>query len=281
MVTLEKPLEGAPCNGCGLCCIEEVCALGRELGDTEVCRALEQAEDGSYRCGLVSDPYRYLPESRLVPWRRIDALASDRRLGEEGLKRTYRDLLGAGRGCDSRDDEAGGRMDIYFLVAQRKEDYHGQYAPEVLEALTEWEDEANPEFRPEKIEEYRAGKEFDRLVWVQAEVDDKAVETQCRAGNGLEFRAAPQPEGQLGIRLLMGIRADSYPGEHAPESLAVMDEYGIEINPEYLQEQAEEAQRGKEFEALGFIDVGLDMKSIRQRLYPENDAIPSSLLLPA
>ena len=104
VVELDKPPEGAPCNGCGVCCIEQVCSLGQELGDTEVCRALERGEAGAYRCGLVTDPYRYLPPEKLETWQRIDALAPERRLGEEALRQSYRDLLGTGRGCDSKDN---------------------------------------------------------------------------------------------------------------------------------------------------------------------------------
>jgi len=105
---LDKPREGDPCNGCGLCCIEEVCSLGRELGDHEVCRALEAMPDGSYRCGLAHDPYRYLLEEELATWRHIDALKPGAGLGEEALKASYQQLLGVGRGCDSRDGLNGG-----------------------------------------------------------------------------------------------------------------------------------------------------------------------------
>lgn len=101
VVHLDKPREGAACNHCGYCCIEEVCALGRELGDETVCRALERRQDGSFRCGLVHDPYRYLPEDRLAVWRRIDALEPGAVHGETALKASYRDMLGVGQGCDS------------------------------------------------------------------------------------------------------------------------------------------------------------------------------------
>ena len=172
-------------------------------------------------------------------------------------------------------------MEMFFLVAQRKSDYHGQYAPEVLEAFTEADDEANPDFRAEKVAEHRQDAEFDRLTWVTAELDGESMQKQVRTDGALAFYGPPQPEGQLGIRVLIGYRAGSYPGEHGPEALAVMDEYGIELNPEYLQQQAAEAQAGQEFEALGFIDLGLDMDGIRHRLYPEAIPMEASLLSPS
>lgn len=101
-VSLEKPAFGSPCNGCGLCCIEQVCALGVELGDDQNCKALMPVGDGSYRCSLVEDPYRFLQPERLLTWRKIDALSEGK--GEQALKGMYADMLGAGRGCDSDDE---------------------------------------------------------------------------------------------------------------------------------------------------------------------------------
>ncbi|MGF7243961.1 hypothetical protein ABIC11_004417 [Pseudomonas oryzihabitans] len=107
LVTLDKPSQGQPCNGCGLCCIAEVCDLGKELGDEERCRALISLGTGRFACGLVADPYRFLPPERLVPWHAIDQLAPGGQdgQGEQALKAHFAGLLGAGRGCDA-DDEA-------------------------------------------------------------------------------------------------------------------------------------------------------------------------------
>ncbi|WP_455233393.1 hypothetical protein [Geopseudomonas aromaticivorans] len=101
VVQLDKPPKGAPCNGCGYCCIEEVCQLGRELGDEVHCKALIAGADGRYACGLVVDPYRYLPPERLARWQKIDRLHPG--LGEQTLKDYHAEALGAGRGCDSVD----------------------------------------------------------------------------------------------------------------------------------------------------------------------------------
>ena len=104
LVSLDKPPQGKPCNGCGLCCIAEVCDLGKELGDEERCRALISLGTGRFACGLVADPYRFLPPERLVPWHAIDQLAPGGQ-GEQALKAHFAGLLGVGRGCDA-DDEA-------------------------------------------------------------------------------------------------------------------------------------------------------------------------------
>ena len=54
-----KPAEGAPCNGCGLCCLAEPCPLGvlvsrRRRG---ACVALRWSDrDQRYWCGMVAEP---------------------------------------------------------------------------------------------------------------------------------------------------------------------------------------------------------------------------------
>jgi hypothetical protein len=99
ITALKKPRHGQPCNGCGYCCLSETCLLGQELGNTGRCKALESKSDGSYVCGLIADPYRYLPENKASSWRRIDAIKEG--AGIDALKAYDRQMLGAGRGCDS------------------------------------------------------------------------------------------------------------------------------------------------------------------------------------
>lgn len=53
-----QPAEGAPCNGCGVCCLVEPCPLGCVISRkrTGACAALRW--DGAqrrYRCGAISD----------------------------------------------------------------------------------------------------------------------------------------------------------------------------------------------------------------------------------
>jgi len=58
-----KPVEGAPCNGCGLCCLVEPCPLGMVLSlkRTGACVALRWSDvDQRYRCGAVDGPWGFL-----------------------------------------------------------------------------------------------------------------------------------------------------------------------------------------------------------------------------
>ncbi len=54
-----KPVLGAACNGCGVCCLSEPCPVGMllSLRRTGACRALRwDAAAAHYRCGLMARP---------------------------------------------------------------------------------------------------------------------------------------------------------------------------------------------------------------------------------
>jgi hypothetical protein len=69
---LDKPPIGAPCNGCGLCCVMEVCSSGAvvlgfasQWGERVAgpCPAL--VEDGEKLvCGILQRPERYVRPGR-------------------------------------------------------------------------------------------------------------------------------------------------------------------------------------------------------------------------
>ncbi|MDO8346382.1 MAG: hypothetical protein Q7S85_00630 [Rugosibacter sp.] len=85
-----KPALGAPCTGCGACCLLEPCPVGRLwLGSWRGrCRGLEWDEAGRrYVCGMVRQPSRHL---RWLP-ARLDAWAS----------RYFARRIAAGSGCDA------------------------------------------------------------------------------------------------------------------------------------------------------------------------------------
>lgn len=93
VLTPRKPPEGAPCNGCGMCCIADPCILSDRFGlvtEDHRCRALEWSmTEHRYYCGLVTRPFAYLPPGCVS-------------LGlEERLSRMFREALGDGT-CDSR-----------------------------------------------------------------------------------------------------------------------------------------------------------------------------------
>ena len=86
-----KPAEGAPCNGCGLCCAAEPCPAGVLVSRSRsgACKALQWSDaDHRYLCGLVSEP------SRVLPWlpTRLAPLAS----------RLARRWIASATGCDAR-----------------------------------------------------------------------------------------------------------------------------------------------------------------------------------
>lgn len=66
-----KPAMGAPCNGCGLCCLAEPCPLGVLLSRSRIgpCKALQW--DGlahQYRCGALGPAQAPQAWSRLKAW---------------------------------------------------------------------------------------------------------------------------------------------------------------------------------------------------------------------
>jgi hypothetical protein len=85
-----KPLESAPCNGCGVCCAVEPCPIGALVSRSRsgACKALLWNPDESrYRCGLVGSPQVVLPRlpGRLAPL----------------VSRLARRWISAASGCDS------------------------------------------------------------------------------------------------------------------------------------------------------------------------------------
>lgn len=85
-----KPPEGAPCNGCGLCCLAEPCPLGVVLSRKRLgaCSALRwDAGLAVYRCGALTEPQVVLPFA--LRW------------AAPVLRRLARRWIAAGAGCDA------------------------------------------------------------------------------------------------------------------------------------------------------------------------------------
>lgn len=86
-----QPAFGAPCNGCGVCCLSEPCPLGMVLSGRRqgACAALRWHEaEGRYRCGALADPSAVLPPA----WRWASPL----------LRRLAPRWIAAGAGCDAQ-----------------------------------------------------------------------------------------------------------------------------------------------------------------------------------
>ncbi|KJS36088.1 MAG: hypothetical protein VR70_14470 [Rhodospirillaceae bacterium BRH_c57] len=78
---MDKPREGEACNGCGVCCQEEVCSIGIKIaGDVPAPCPLLKHHDGRHWCGAVEAE------------------------AEGDLPPIIRTTLGIGLGCDSSDD---------------------------------------------------------------------------------------------------------------------------------------------------------------------------------
>jgi len=93
-----KPAVGAPCNGCGVCCLFEPCPLGVVLSGRRAgaCDALRwQADAGAYRCGAMIDPEAVLRQALPLWLRGLAPVCAP------VLRRLSRRWIAAGKGCDS------------------------------------------------------------------------------------------------------------------------------------------------------------------------------------
>ena len=93
-----KPATGAPCNGCGVCCLLEPCPLGVVLSGRRhgACVAVRWHDDlQQYRCGALIEPLDVLHNALPLPMRRVAPWLSP------GLARLARRWIAVGLGCDS------------------------------------------------------------------------------------------------------------------------------------------------------------------------------------
>jgi hypothetical protein len=84
-----KPAWGQPCNGCGVCCLQEPCPVGVLLSRRRsgACDALRWSDPARrYHCGLLSTPEEVLPRA-LRPF-------------SAWISRRARRWIAAGVGCD-------------------------------------------------------------------------------------------------------------------------------------------------------------------------------------
>jgi hypothetical protein len=92
-----KPVWGAPCNHCGVCCLVEPCPLGVVLSGRRSgsCSALRWHADGQrYHCGALTDAEGVLRASWLpLPGAALTVLA-------RWLPKLAHRWVSAGTGCD-------------------------------------------------------------------------------------------------------------------------------------------------------------------------------------
>ena len=91
-----KPLPGAPCNGCGGCCLATRCilAIGVFGEGPGPCPGLERA-GARYQCGLLVNPALYNGQARLHAPEATDAEFAE-------FSHATGLAIAAGTGCDSR-----------------------------------------------------------------------------------------------------------------------------------------------------------------------------------
>lgn len=91
-----KPPEGAPCNGCGVCCLVAPCPVGMLVSRKRygACSALVWSDAAErYHCGLMLSAGAGRADVASVPWWQRPARA----LALHWVRR----VISAGSGCDA------------------------------------------------------------------------------------------------------------------------------------------------------------------------------------
>lgn len=95
--------------------------------------------------------------------------------------------------------------------------------------------------------------------------DDIELAKEYIQDQGLQYAA----EEQMTFKILVGQRKESYPGEHAPEPLEVISNFGDEENPSFLLDKFDEYKRAREWENLAIVDVQVRMMDLMRILRPD------------
>lgn len=80
------------------------------------------------------------------------------------------------------------------------------------------------------------------------------------------------------VHILYAQRKEGYPGEYAPEALAVIDENGMSDNPEYMAEERDAAIKTGEFENVVVVTLEVNGVKIMEALRPKTDVIPAEVI---
>jgi hypothetical protein len=80
------------------------------------------------------------------------------------------------------------------------------------------------------------------------------------------------------LHILMGQRTESYPGQYAPEALAIIDEHGHSDNPEYMAGEKAKFLASNEFESLAVIDLDVSASAISSHLRPKHNAVAATIV---
>ena len=72
----------------------------------------------------------------------------------------------------------------------------------------------------------------------------------------------------IDLLVVMAQRKERYPGEFAPEALAVITEYGNDETPDYVQDELKKARADSELEAAAIFTITVDRAAIDKVLRP-------------
>jgi hypothetical protein len=113
-----KPIYGTPCNGCGQCCMGELCPPAKDFwpGRKGPCPALEY-ESNRFWCGLIRRPSFY---TNTQPDRKEDQIVIE----------YFTKGVGAGWGCDALTTPED--REVLFRMAFDEDPERREYAREVL-----------------------------------------------------------------------------------------------------------------------------------------------------
>ena len=67
-------------------------------------------------------------------------------------------------------------MKLYILFGHRKERYEGEFAPEALEIMDEYNCDDNPSWLSEKLKEYEQSGDFDLLKIMTVHINTQTFE---------------------------------------------------------------------------------------------------------
>lgn len=157
-------------------------------------------------------------------------------------------------------------MLVHVLLAQRSCAYTGEFAPELVEAVSDNVHDDNPALLTEAIENIRNSPgEFDNHCLFDVAVDNDAID-QALAGGNLDVIRPDNVDGDYLAWLLIAQRTCRYEGEYAPEILAAVDEYLYDENPAWMHARIAEHRDSSDFDSVAVLPIALDPKIIDRYL---------------
>lgn len=81
----------------------------------------------------------------------------------------------------------------------------------------------------------------------------------------------------IDLLVVIGQRKDSYPGENAPEALAVITEYGNDENPDYIQDELKRAKADPDMEAAAIFTITINRGEIDRVLRPQSKPLEGQI----